>query len=375
MLTIEQGLALNKAHEMFAYGFFNETKTLVLPLVKLQIPEALLLNAKVLIQTQPSDGLSYLLALAENKITGACYNLAFLLYFNPQINLSFQDYLFRAYQQGDVNSVIVAANLYYQQNDKAKAFSLLMLHKHMEDVASILQSLNTNHEIVSIENFDDLTRPDLSTLHFQLIASEINLYTVDDFINDFESTWLIERAKDIIERSSVVDKDTGDKKVSEIRTGHAAQLHSRVEDWVLLNVEMKIAAYFNLPIENGEVTNILHYGINEEYKPHYDFFLAQDKGSAQALLDGGQRFKTVLIYLNDVEKGGETNFPRLQKKIIPKKNQLIVFNNTDNSYRPLPQSLHQGLPIIVGDKWLFSKWIRQNATSYSDTLRKLNINR
>ena len=50
---------------------------------------------------------------------------------------------------------------------------------------------------------------------------------------------------------------------------------------------------------------ILHYKHGQKYEPHYDIF--HDKANREL---GGHRVATVLMYLSNVEKGGETVFPR-----------------------------------------------------------------
>lgn len=56
--------------------------------------------------------------------------------------------------------------------------------------------------------------------------------------------------------------------------------------------------------ENGEAIQILRYENGQKYDEHFDYF--NDKNN-QAL--GGHRVATVLMYLSDVKKGGETVFP------------------------------------------------------------------
>ena len=56
--------------------------------------------------------------------------------------------------------------------------------------------------------------------------------------------------------------------------------------------------------ENGEQMQILHYEHGQKYEPHADFFV--DDFNVRA---GGNRVATVLMYLSNVDKGGETIFP------------------------------------------------------------------
>ncbi|MDO6618462.1 2OG-Fe(II) oxygenase [Pseudomonadota bacterium] len=374
-LTAKYSFQLEQARALIHRQQYLEAAKVLKPLLQQQIPEALLLNVDVMIGRKPSVGLDYVFELAEKDIPGAHYKAAFLLYFHPQVGVAFQPYLYAAYLKGDENAVVAAVNLYYQQGNLAKAQSILYHFQHLESVSAISNMLDfgTVDKAITTKDFDDIKMPDLSSLSYQLIAQEINLYTVDDFINDFECHWLRWHAEKNIKRSTVVDGVTGKNEISKARTGSVAQLTPSINDWILLNIEMKIAAYFNLAIENGELSNVLHYSPTEEYKAHYDFFHPKDSGSAVALRDGGQRFKTVLIYLNDVKSGGETCFPRLSKSIKPKCKQLLIFNNTDNNFAPLPLSLHQGMPVIEGEKWLFSKWIREKPTTYKNVLNAISL--
>ncbi|MEZ9233957.1 2OG-Fe(II) oxygenase [Shewanella sp. 10N.286.52.A9] len=373
-LSEDSRKALKTINALILDKRFSKADELLQPLVDLAIEEALLMKADLLLQQSPQIGLKYLFELCKGNIAGANFKAAFILYFHPEVGVDFRPYLFSAFKQGDPEAIIAAANLYLQQGFVAKASQILTKNRHISEVNQLTESLgliSDNEE--ALLDFNDIRRADLSKLTYESVAPEINLFYVDDFLTDFECLWLKNCALCELKRSMVVDGESGSNIVSNVRTGSVAQLAPTANDWVLLNIEMKIAAYFNIPIENGELSNVLKYEVGEEYKPHYDFFHPNDKGSEQALKDGGQRFKTVLIYLNDVEQGGDTHFPRLSKSVRAKQKRLVVFNNTDNSYGPLPLSLHQGMPVIKGEKWLYSKWLRVKPTSYLKCLQQLHV--
>ena len=67
-----------------------------------------------------------------------------------------------------------------------------------------------------------------------------------------------------------------------------------------------------------------------------------------------------MIYLNDVEEGGETDFLTLQKTITPVKGTAVVWKNSDGTGSENPAALHAGLPIIKGKKVIITKWFREN---------------
>jgi len=61
------------------------------------------------------------------------------------------------------------------------------------------------------------------------------------------------------------------------------------------------------------------YQIGQEYKAHHDYF---DEQTAKRLGSPGNRIATALMYLSDVEEGGETYFPRAtggELKVPPRK--------------------------------------------------------
>ncbi|XP_071707735.1 probable prolyl 4-hydroxylase 7 isoform X2 [Rutidosis leptorrhynchoides] len=79
---------------------------------------------------------------------------------------------------------------------------------------------------------------------------------------------------------------------------------NKPQDKVVAGVESRISAWTFLPIENVESMQILHYENGQKNEPHWDYF--HDKAN-QAF--GGHRVATVLMYLPNVQKGGEMVFP------------------------------------------------------------------
>lgn len=95
-----------------------------------------------------------------------------------------------------------------------------------------------------------------------------------------------------------------------IRTSSGAFL-KRGQDGLIQQVEAKIAKFSGIPAENGEGLQILDYEASEKYEAHFDYFHDQINQ-----IDGGQRLATMLMYLSDVEEGGETVFPSSKQKPV-----------------------------------------------------------
>ncbi|WP_442603088.1 2OG-Fe(II) oxygenase [Paenibacillus sp. KN14-4R] len=114
----------------------------------------------------------------------------------------------------------------------------------------------------------------------------------------------------------------------------------------------------NCPIQNGEEIQILNYDIGKKYKPHFDYFAAAS-GSKVQLANGGQRMSTLVIYLNDVVSGGETLFPKIGLSIVPQMGSAVYFEYSNSLGQVDPLTLHGGSPVVQGEKWIATKWMRQ----------------
>lgn len=177
---------------------------------------------------------------------------------------------------------------------------------------------------------------------------------LDNVLSADECDELIEISKPRLKPSRVVDPTTGEEKMAPGRTSDGTY-YSLNENALITRIETRIAEITNYPIENGEGLQVLHYEVGEEYKPHFDYFpsnkVDEDKG--------GQRIGTLLIYLNDVPAGGETIFPKLGLSVTPKKGTALYFHYTNSKDQVDRMSLHSSIPVINGEKWVATKWIRQ----------------
>ena len=183
----------------------------------------------------------------------------------------------------------------------------------------------------------------------------------NNVISPIECAYLIELAKPHIKRAGVVLDDG--YKPSEGRTGSNHWLKYD-EDDVVKAIGKRIADIVGLPLENAESMQIIHYGPEQEYRPHFDAFnLSLPKGQRAAKW-GGQRLVTALVYLNTVEAGGATQFPKLGITVPALPGRMVIFHNTtDDISGPHPLSLHAGMPVEAGEKWAFNMWFRLQDTA------------
>jgi prolyl 4-hydroxylase len=175
-------------------------------------------------------------------------------------------------------------------------------------------------------------------------------------LSDEECDALIALARPRMSRSLTVATKTGGEEVNEDRTSQG-MFFQRGENELVKTIEARIARLVNWPIENGEGLQILQYVPGTEYKPHYDYFDPAEPGTPTILKRGGQRVGTVVMYLNEPEKGGGTTFPSVFFEVAPKRGNAVFFSYE----RPHPstKTLHGGAPVIAGEKWIATKWLRE----------------
>ncbi|XP_010536435.1 PREDICTED: probable prolyl 4-hydroxylase 3 [Tarenaya hassleriana] len=271
----------------------------------------------------------------------------------------------------------------------ARKLSTLMLVLSMLFMLSVVFVMLLTLGIFSIPvNDDESSTIDLSTSYRRMAAErgeglgkrgeqwtevlswEPRAFVYHNFLSKEECEYLINLATPHMVKSTVVDSKTGKSKDSRVRTSSGTFLR-RGRDKVIRDIEKRIADYTFIPAEHGEGLQVLHYEEGQKYEPHYDYFL--DEFNTK---NGGQRMATMLMYLSDVEEGGETVFPsaNMNYTSVPWYNELSLCGKKGLSVKPKmgdallfwsmrpdasldPTSLHGGCPVIKGNKWSSTKWM------------------
>ncbi|MBU2784266.1 MULTISPECIES: prolyl hydroxylase family protein [Acidithiobacillus] len=189
------------------------------------------------------------------------------------------------------------------------------------------------------------------------VNDTIGLVHFSGLLSPEECTELIAAGESSNAKPSEVIYDVSD--VSYETSGRRSTVASPSVDRypIIKAVRRRISLFIGVAEENQEPLQVLHYTRGGKYDIHYDSFL---EGSPQ-LENGGNRMLTVLLYLNDVEQGGWTQFPHIMANIVPSVGTGILFRNIDAQNLQLRESLHAGLPVIDGEKWIASIWIREKA--------------
>ncbi len=178
----------------------------------------------------------------------------------------------------------------------------------------------------------------------------------EDFATPAEANALIACAETKLARALVSHDASG--RESPGRTGNNCWIPHDASSAILALCK-RISALVDLPLEHAESLQVVHYGPGHSYAPHYDAWDATTARGQRCMARGGQRLLTCLVYLNNVDAGGGTGFPKLDVEIVAKRGRLLVFDNcyADSSVRH-PDTLHCGLPVLAGEKWVCNLWFR-----------------
>ncbi len=186
---------------------------------------------------------------------------------------------------------------------------------------------------------------------------------LDNFLTDEECDALIELGTPNRSRALVIDRKTGGDQIDERRTSTNVILDV-YQNALIRRIEDRISEMTHIPVENGESIQIMHYDIGAEYAPHHDHFADDIPGEVYHHKHGGNRVATLVMYLNDCEEGGSTIFPHAGIEVFPQKGSAVYFAYLDDDNVPDDMSFHGGSPVIRGEKWIASKWIRRYPTPW-----------
>ncbi|HEX8300450.1 2OG-Fe(II) oxygenase [Sphingomonas sp.] len=181
------------------------------------------------------------------------------------------------------------------------------------------------------------------------------MYTYPDFLSAHECDLLIELI-DAAARPSTLLATHNDP---EFRTSSSTDL-DRWSDAVW-PIDDRIAILLGLPPANAETMQGQRYAPGQQFRAHCDYFHEGAEYWAKMLEYGGQRTWTAMVYLNDVDEGGATWFPRAGVRFKPKRGLMVIWNNMCPDGSPNYDTLHEGTRVVEGQKYIITKWFRENA--------------
>lgn len=124
-------------------------------------------------------------------------------------------------------------------------------------------------------------------------------------------------------------------------------------------IDSAIADLVGIDPENGETMQGQRYAPGQQFRAHHDYFHADQPYYAGVTADGGQRTWTTMIFLNSVEEGGATWFPQAGFRVEPRPGLLLAWNNMTPDGEPNGHTLHEGMAVMKGTKYIITKWFRE----------------
>jgi len=229
--------------------------------------------------------------------------------------------------------------------ETARKTNTLPIEKFQQEASYLFQHENT------------MVTSDGQSINVAMRVEAPDIVLLDNFMSHAECDELCKLSRDSLTKSTVVDDATGEG-VDHVDRSSQGTHFELGQNAVVKKIEARISEITGLPEINGEGIQILNYVSGGEYKPHFDYFPYTEGGRAN-MVQGGQRIITIIMYLNDVTAGGATIFPEINLSIFPKKGSALYFSYFNSLGQVDPLTLHGGTPVIQGEKWIATKWIRE----------------
>lgn len=197
---------------------------------------------------------------------------------------------------------------------------------------------------------------DLRGFDFTIKCSDPFVAVVENFLSEGEINFLLSAAKDRYKRSLVVGNDDMET-VHSNRTSSSC-MFSKSENPVLTYVQDKVARISGQHVDCQEPFQLVKYDKEEKYSPHFDFFDENTPAGKKEVYARGQRWMTILAYLQEPEGGGTTYFPNLDLHIAPKRGTAVLWFNMDKNGDADDRTQHGGTPVEKGTKVAMNIWVR-----------------
>jgi prolyl 4-hydroxylase len=182
---------------------------------------------------------------------------------------------------------------------------------------------------------------------------------LDHVFSADECDELVALARPRLARSTLVDPVSGKDVASAARTSEG--MFFRLEETPLVaRLDRRVSQLMGMPVAHGEGLQVLRYESGgAQSAPHFDFLMPNNGSNLASLERSGQRTATLIVYLNDVEEGGQTIFPESGLAVTPRKGCALYFEYCNSGGQLDPASLHAAAPVQKGEKWIVTKWMRQ----------------
>jgi len=187
---------------------------------------------------------------------------------------------------------------------------------------------------------------------YKVPVEQAEIFAVSEFLSAAECDHLVAMIDEVAQPSRVFDEPYQ----SQYRTSYSGDVDP--SDSFVRMVERRLSDLLGIDLAWGESVQGQRYMPGQEFKDHCDWFDANAGYWSIEVERGGQRSWTAMVYLNDVEEGGETRFPRIGVQVPPQRGALLIWNNATPDGSPNHDTLHAAAPVISGVKYVITKWFR-----------------
>lgn len=182
---------------------------------------------------------------------------------------------------------------------------------------------------------------------------QLELFQLRGFLPPATCHALIELIETNRRPSTIADPNGDDY----FRTSETCDLEP--DEPAVRDLEARLLALNQIDPAYGEPVQGQRYVVGQEFKPHTDYFEPDGVDFERYCAVAGQRTWTFMVYLNVVEGGGGTRFSVPKKIIQPEAGKLLAWNNRRPDRRPNPATLHHGMKVRKGVKYVITKWYRE----------------
>ena len=183
----------------------------------------------------------------------------------------------------------------------------------------------------------------------------LDLFIARDFLDPARCAALCDMIAARRRPSEIADHKGG----PDFRTSETCDLD--IGEPLVAAVDAMLCAFLGLPHAASEPIQGQRYAAGQEFKPHTDSFNPGGTDFFVHCAEQGQRTWTAMLYLNQPEEGGSTRFKAIGKTIQPETGKLVAWNNLLPDGAPNPATLHQGMKVRRGTKYVITKWFREYA--------------
>ena len=187
---------------------------------------------------------------------------------------------------------------------------------------------------------------------YKVPTDKAEIFAIGNFLTGEECARLV-RMIDVVARPSELHDQAY---ASKFRTSYSGNFDR--EDPFIKAISRRIDDLLGINSKCGETIQGQRYLPGQEFKPHNDWFYADQPYWKLERKRGGQRSWTAMAFLNAVAGGGESLIVGVGARIEPKPGVLMVWNNARPDGSPNLDTLHAGTPVIKGEKYVLTKWYR-----------------